>query len=354
MRILDWRPGTERWLTTRWCAAEDSLPEVGPLAGLWGRVHDGLLRRRVAGRGRPAPAVFVVSVGNLALGGTGKTPVVADLAQRLAASGVSGAVVTRGYGSRLTGPVTVGPDLDGAGDEARLLAGLLDGGSWQVVQARSRTAGVDHALASETRPRVVILEDGHQTAAVGRHLDMVILDTWRVGTGPDGDCVVPVTGPVFPFGPWRESRQGAQRAGLWLVETAAPVPPKGANGSRVLAFHRRGVRRSANGGPAYPRRPALVSAIARPERFEAEAGALLDEPPVMAVRLGDHAAYGPQVRRRLLAAIRAAGAQSIVTTAKDWVKLRADWPDDLPASVIELELVWGQNETPAEVIGGRL
>ena len=357
MRILDWRPAGERWLTRRWQrrgGAVGSVGPVGPVADLWGRLHGRLLARRVGSRAAPGGDAVIVSVGNLALGGTGKTPVVGDTARRLAARGIAGAVVTRGFGSALRGPVVVRPDLQEAGDEARLLAGGLAGTNWQVVQARSRPQGVATALAADLQPQVVLLEDGHQTADVGRHLDLIILDSWRIEHDASGPCVVPVTGPVFPFGPWREAAAGAARAALWLVETETEVPDRGLGGAQVLRFRREGRLQPAVAGTPAPRAPALLSGIARPERFEAEAVGLLSATPRLAIRLGDHAEYGTALSERIAAALVADHCDGLVTTAKDWVKLVAVWPSDMPIWIVDLELVWGQDTTPADVVGGRL
>ncbi|MCB1185163.1 tetraacyldisaccharide 4'-kinase, partial [bacterium] len=230
----------------------------------------------------------------------------------------------------------------------------LAGTGWRVVQARDRAACLAAAVVAGAAPRVVLLEDGHQTAGVGRHLDALILDRWQVAPGPDGPEVVPGTGPVFPFGPWREGAVGAARAGLWLVESGDEVPVRGRGGAQVLGFRRVGRLVTVGENAHLPARPVLVSGIARPERFEAEATGLLSAAPVLAVRLEDHASYGADVRARIVAAVREAGGDGVVTTAKDWVKLAGGWPADLAAAVVDLELVWGNDQTPADVVGGRL
>ena len=104
---------------------------------------DRIQARRVGRRPAPPPDPWIVSVGNLALGGTGKTPVVAELARDLAAAGHTGCVLTRGYGSPLAGPLRVDADNPGAGDEARMMAQRLDSTEWPVVQSRNRPRGLE-------------------------------------------------------------------------------------------------------------------------------------------------------------------------------------------------------------------
>lgn len=358
MRILDWRPPGERLLTGLWRAGGKGEVRSPGFAGRWyGRVHQRAMARRVGRRASPAGDPLVVSIGNLALGGTGKTPVAIALARDLAALGHSGCVLTRGYRSPLRGPLVVEPGNARAGDEARLLATVLAGTGWAVVQARDRMAGLRHVLTRDDVPEIVLLEDGHQTADVGRACDVLILDHWTVRATAAGPRVVPRTGAVFPFGPWRESAQGAARAGIWLLETNESVPATGVGGSRVLSFSRQVSLRPGNEAAtmvaAVPR-AMLVSGIARPDAFERGASNLVPAGAVLAVRLPDHQPYGPSMVRRLERAVVDSSAGSLVTTAKDWVKLAEFWPATIPAYVVEMTLTWGHGETLPALIRERL
>ena len=99
---------------------------MGPPLSWTEGLHARFMARRVAARAAPPEDVFVVSVGNIALGGTGKTPVTLALARDLDRRGRRGAILTRGFGSRLKGPLPVDAGNGLAGDEARLMAaGLL-------------------------------------------------------------------------------------------------------------------------------------------------------------------------------------------------------------------------------------
>jgi tetraacyldisaccharide 4'-kinase len=358
MQVLDWRPRAEILLTSLWPRRSGGGgPTAGPFGRSWNGFHDRLVARRVAARWAAPAAPPVVSVGNLALGGTGKTPVVIDLVRGLAGQGFSGCVLTRGYRSPLGGPLVVTADNGQAGDEARLLAACLPPAGWQVLQARHRAAGLQHLLAGPTRPDVILLEDGHQTAGVRRDLDILILDHWDIRPGPEGPVVAPRTGAVFPFGPWRESAAGAARAGVWLLETASEAPRLGPGGEVVITFTRTYHCRAANAAAetaGSPQAAALVSGIARPEKFETEAGGLLASPARLAVRLADHQPYGPGLSDRLQRHMHGARCDALVTTAKDWIKLAPFWPGGIPAHVVEMGISWGDDQALPALVGERL
>jgi len=360
MRIFDLRPGTVRFMSRLWGRGtsvrgqQEANPAAPHLAArLTAKVADGLTARRVAARSLGASGPAIVSIGNLALGGTGKTPVVAALADDLAASGLKGAVLTRGFGSPLAGPLTVDPGNDLAGDEARLIASVLADRGWPVIQARRRVKGLDYLLDTHPATEIVIVEDGHQTAHLGRHLDVVILDGWYVDRQEGGGKVHAATGPVMPFGPWRESSAGADRAGIWLLETEADMPGEGVGGQSVAPFQRKlSLRdpRSEQKVESPDGRPAIHSGIARPEAFEQSLVNVLKNEAVLAVRCGDHAMYAPRLVAKITGAAREAGADFMVTTAKDWVKLKPFWPADFPVLVADLEIRWGSGKTLAELV----
>jgi len=342
MVILDWRPRVERILLSLW-RRQGGAKRLKAGERFWQAIHDRAIEKRVARRQVPPAKPLIVSVGNLSLGGTGKTPVVISLAQDLAARGHRGVVLTRGYKSPLAGPLIVSAQDELAGDEARLLASALGNSEWAVVQARSRFAGLEYILAMEKTPDLVILEDGHQTAQVGRHLDILILDQWAVTSSGNSE-VVPNTGAVFPGGPWRESSAGAKRAEVWLLETAQEWPDHGVGGSVVMTFGREFSLAAANSSGSVadsPVAPMLVSGIARPEKFEAGAQTLLESAAILAVRLADHSYYDADLVQRLRKEMERAGCDAIITTDKDWIKLAPLWPADTPAYTVSLDITWG-------------
>ena len=129
-----------------------------PLGWLWAAVT----ARRIARTVPVDPGCAVVSVGNLTVGGSGKTPVAREVLRLLRDLGVEAAALSRGYGGRLDGPVRVDPTVHTAadvGDEPLMLA--LGGPAWI---ARDRVTGARAAAADGAR--VVVLDDGHQNPAL--------------------------------------------------------------------------------------------------------------------------------------------------------------------------------------------
>ena len=286
MKILEWRSPWIRLFAGQPPARENFLTRN------WGRLMSRVICRRALDRPRPPATPFLLSVGNLALGGTGKTPVVMDLASRFGRTGARGAILTRGYGSRLKGPSVISPENPAAGDEARLMAQNVSVFGWPVVQSRQRSRGLDFLREEFPETQIALLEDAHQSAGLARHLDLVILDAWGA-VGPDGGKrLVPRTGPVFPLGPWRENATGARRASALLVESAEEVPSISIHGQPVFAFRRQTSLRFT-GETAQDmgatRRWGLISGIARPEGFEAAALDLLPGEVGLSMRCRDHA-----------------------------------------------------------------
>jgi tetraacyldisaccharide 4'-kinase len=145
-------------------------------------------RARAPGMKMPVP---VISVGNLTVGGSGKTPVALSLVRRLQARGAKPAVVLRGYGGRLKGPLRVDPERHRAaevGDEA-----LLHAAQAPTWIARSRATGALAAAAAGAS--VVVLDDGHQHPGIAKDLALVVVD----GRAAFGN------GRIVPAGPLRES-----------------------------------------------------------------------------------------------------------------------------------------------------
>ncbi len=357
--VLDWRGPAARLAATLWDAG-------GPEGDGWRRALSALgaplwqagLRGRLAGRGTPPGATLVVSVGNLAVGGAGKTPVVAALGAELARRGHAGAIVTRGYGSPQRGPLRVRPGDAAAGDEARLLAERVP--AWVVVQAADREAGVAAALADAPAPAIILLEDGHQSARAGRHLDVLILDRWRC----DGDAVLPQAGPLLPWGPYREGPEGAARAACWLVEPppqddaawlarAVPGGPWAPAAGAVLGF-RRTMSLDPSSRPPAGAPDAALSGIARPAAFEAGCARLLGRPPRLAVRCDDHVAFTADIAARAAAAGRACGVAAWLVTEKDAVKLAPLWPGPEPLRIVRLDVTWAGKETLPDLVEERL
>jgi tetraacyldisaccharide 4'-kinase len=280
--------------------------------------------RRIAAARPFDPGVAVICVGNLTMGGSGKTPVVRALARRLAAEGRRVHILTRGYGGRLKGPVRV-DSVHGAadvGDEALMLS--RDAPVWV---ARDRAAGARAAAGAGAE--VIVMDDGHQNASLKKALSLVVVDgETRDGEWPFGD------GAVFPAGPMRETlAAGLARADavvlLLPADLAAPDPALMA----ALASKPVLIARLAPTAPP-PAGPQLgFAGIGKPWKMERALKAagcdLVDFAP-----LPDHASYDERLLGFLAQRAKTLGA-GLITSEKDWVKLPPPWRQRVTAWPVE-------------------
>jgi tetraacyldisaccharide 4'-kinase len=165
--------------------ATPRMPLINPLGIFW---RAGVQVDRALTRTQRLEAP-VVSVGNLAMGGTGKTPMVLWLAEKLTLAGVRACVLTRGYGRTSRRPLALpagsrAPIAD-TGEEPQL---LLRSGLVPVGIARNRAA-IARQMTEDIRPDVFLLDDGFQHWPLARELDIVLIDSldpWRGGMPPVG------------------------------------------------------------------------------------------------------------------------------------------------------------------------
>ena len=282
----------------------------------------------------------VISIGGLTMGGVGKSPMVAHLAERLRDAGRNPAILTRGYKRKSAEPIVLVPrgeiaSLDLTGDEAQM---FLSAGDAHVGIGRSR---YDVGLLTEQRfaPGVFLLDDGFQHLRLRRQHDIVLID----GLNPFG-------GGVFPIGRSRETAEGLGRATALIVTRAEP-------GQHNTGLERQLRRYSAapifrcrvmprewvdvNSNLSIPvaeasfKRVAAFCGLGNPRSFWSTLEELKLE-LVFHWAFGDHHSYRPGELQRLLAQAQDCGAEALVTTEKDALNLC----DGATALVSPLKLYW--------------
>lgn len=331
-------------------------------------VAEGLFAAGAAARGKlydlgalPAfrASVPVISVGNLTVGGSGKTPVVIALAERLAARGRKVAVLSRGYGATRTGARVVsdghGPKLDAAegGDEPVLIARRVPQALVLCGPRRAELAKQAAGLGAQ----VLLLDDGFQHRALARDLDVVLVDA----SNPFGN------GHLLPRGPKREPLAALRRADLvWFTKIDQHEP-----GDRTLG-KLADVARKATGRPVVQSRHAhadvldgtltqgfgagalagkrvfLMAGLARPDTFRQTADAANAQ--IVGERVfADHHRFTAAELGEAFGAAEKGRADFVVMTEKDAVRLPPERARDPRLRVVRLgvQIVSGEEALDA-------
>lgn len=349
-------------------------PVLRPLGMPYAKVMQ--WRRQLYATGRlavAAPVCPCVSVGNIAFGGTGKTPLVSWLLEEARRAGRKAVVLSRGYRAK-PGPepllVRCDTPVEKAGDEPLMLARQHPEAAVLVHPKRALSA---RYAAEHLAPDLMILDDGMQHLAVKRDLDLVLLRPDDL----EGDW-----NRVIPSGPWREGVTALNAASAFLIkagpEEFARLEPQLRR--RVQGYERPvfsfelepvGLRPlfSAGGGPGedapgeeepghqepgggatgcvaagetpFDGAYALLSGVGNPAGVEASATRFMGRPPLQHFDFPDHHAYTGTEVQAVLKMLPV--PLPVLTTAKDAVKLAAFAPlfANSPAYVLHSRAVFG-------------
>jgi tetraacyldisaccharide 4'-kinase len=288
----------------------------------------------------------VVSVGNVTLGGSGKTPLVEEVALCLQEIGAVAAVVSRGYGRQGRG-VAVVADRDGmrlgpraAGDEPMLLAERLPGVPVVVGENRFEAGRVAIERCGAT---AIVLDDGFQHRTLHKDLEILAVN----GRAPWGNRC------LFPRGMLREPLSALRRADLMVVTNAA-TPADTEAVSEVIRRHNErapvltgtyrvieAVEMAGGGRLAVEglrgRRLLAFAGLGSPAGFGdtlrgagVEAAGLVEYP--------DHHWFAERDLQDLAGQSRAVGAEGLITTEKDWMRLKSLSPPPVPLWVLRVRL----------------
>ncbi len=271
----------------------------------------------------------VISVGNISVGGSGKTPFVIMLGELLKQRGIAFDILSRGYGRNTKGvhivdPAGVPQDF---GDEPLLMARRL---GVDVIVGESRYAA---GLESEKRwgPRLHLLDDAFQHRKLARQFDIVLVT-------PDD-----LRDALLPAGRLREPLSAVRRADA-VVLTGEP-PSRSPN---VAAKRTWQVTRSLH-LEAPPRRPVAFAAIGRPQNFFAQLLALTVN-SAAEIPFRDHRRYTQSDIQRLLRIASSKHADGFITTEKDAINLGPLADQLSPLTIVKLDLAIDNPDTVLDTI----
>ncbi len=343
-------------MTNRGAQSFEGVAALAPLGWVYA-AGVGVVRSWHRAPAPPEALPRVVSVGNLEVGGNGKTPFAMWLLSRAAVAGKRVAYVSRGFASSAErGPLTTVVLAEGApppnslaglrcvdrhatdlaraiGDEGAMVAGRVPFATLAFARDKRRAT----EAAARCGVDLIVVDDAFQSFTMARHIDVILLDAAR----PLGN------GRVLPAGRLRESPGAIARADVIVFNGAADVKAVDRGRERVARWTRTetkvgGMRRTTTLVAATrtavvaPRDVLLVAGIARPDAFrqtvEANGVTVAD---VLAYR--DHHSYTTDDVETIR---RHASTRAIVTTEKDWVKLRRFEWGDAPIWIARLDVEW--------------
>ncbi len=319
------------------------------------QLYAGAMRLRAAAYGRgwlksERLPVKVISVGNVTVGGTGKTPMVLHLARRLGKRGRRVAILTRGYGRREFAPLVINgqgevskftPEL--MGDEPILLARALPEVTLGIGADRVALARQILQMEAAQPPEIFLLDDGFQHLRLTRDVDVLLIDA----TDPFAE------GAVLPAGRLREPLAALARADLIVLTRASNGVPR-----KVEAVLRRFNPRA----PLFPATTQLSGVFEAGAHRAANLFVLKQTPAVAFCGIGnpeafwddlrragfnlagtlafaDHYRYGIEDFRRIIRYADSVKARALLTTEKDIINMTVVPPSLPPTFYCRMELV---------------
>jgi tetraacyldisaccharide 4'-kinase len=273
-------------------------------------------------------SVPVISVGNITVGGSGKTPLVSFIASDLIADGIRVGIVSSGYGRTVTGSFmepgykVQAMDVALTSDEVMLLAHSAPEAVFSVDANKTEAA---RALADSGQVDVIIIDDGYQHFSLARDIDLVAYDA-----GFKRRVLKP-----FPYGMLREPRSALNRADIICITRAKFAMDINAikrdlrtvNGSAEIysaAFEARnliGAERRHSIKYMADKSVLLFAGVGNFRSLERQVSALSADLDY-AMELSDHQVYDPALLKQIEALADKFDSDMILTTFKDWVKIR--------------------------------
>jgi len=301
----------------------------------------------------------VISVGNMTVGGTGKTPTVIMIAGRLAETGWKPAILSRGYGGASRSPVNVVSDgvtvlmrPEEAGDEPVLMALKLPGVPVLTGPERSLTG---EAAIEKFGSDVLVLDDAFQHRQLKRDLDILLMD----GRHPFGN------GSTLPAGPLRESTSAMKRADMFVITgmRGSGYPERGMIPEKARVFHGRHrpldllpgdrAERPVSLDKISGKRICAFAGIGSPDTFRNTLEALGGDITSF-LAFPDHHRYTEKDIYDIAEAARRGPADLIITTEKDGVKLSTfpEWQRQVFLLRITMEISSGVDDFTASLLAG--
>jgi tetraacyldisaccharide 4'-kinase len=291
---------------------------MNPLTGIYGAAT--ALRNTLFDRGvLPSRRLEqpVISVGNLSVGGSGKTPFVIALGELLQARGIRFDVLTRGYRRKTRGVLVVETDGNAAdfGDEPLLIARRL---GVPVIVGESRYAA-GRVAERKFQPQLHILDDGFQHRSLARDFDIVLMTERDLGDS------------MLPSGRLREPLSSLRRADAIVLPAGLVVNHPALRQRPIWRIERELVL------PNLPPAPVVFCGIARPEQFFAQVRAA-GIAPAAEIVFRDHHAYDLDDIQALVSARIKLDAGGFLTTEKDAINLVPEQHCLEPLAVAELKV----------------